>query len=122
MGQMYERTKSITKKGCKNRWYLYLLFRPSLLLSLTLFPGNFFQGMLEFSLFKEYLDEKSSIDRNAIPWWQRFEIKHYKSNTQKSLPNQNKFLGLIIHKRLAEALKLDKYIKEHLLNHSSHFD
>ena len=29
---------------------------------------NFFQGKLEFSLFKEYLNEKSSIDRNAILW------------------------------------------------------
>ena len=83
---------------------------------------NYFQGKLEFSLFKEYLNEKSSIDRNTIPWWQRFEIKHYKSNSQKSLADQNKVLGLLIHKRLAEALKLDTYVKEHLINHSSHFE
>ena len=51
---------------------------------------NFFQGKLEFSLFKDYLDEKSSIDTNAIPWWQRFEIKHYKTNSQKFLSNQKK--------------------------------
>merc|ERR1712148_86498 len=82
---------------------------------------NFFQGKLEFSLFKEFLDEKSSIDTNAIPWWQRFEIKHYKTNSQKSLSNPKKILGLIIHKRLAKALKLDTYVKEHLINHSSHF-
>ena len=83
---------------------------------------NFFQGKLEFSLFKEYLNEKSSIDRNTIPWWQRFEIKHYKSNSKNSLADQNKVLGLLIHKRLAEALKLDTYVKEHLINHSSHFE
>ena len=83
---------------------------------------NFFQGKLEFRLFKEYLNEKSSIDRNTIPWWQRCEIKHYKSNSQKSLADQNKVLGLLIHKRLAEALKLDTYVKEHLINHSSHFE
>ena len=83
---------------------------------------NFFQGKLEFSLFKEYLDEKSSIDKNAIPWWQRFEIKHYKSNTQKSLADPNKVLGLIIHKTLAEALKINTYVKEHLVKHSSHFE
>ena len=83
---------------------------------------NFFQGKLEFRLFKEYLNEKSSIDRNTIPWWQRFEIKHYKSNSQNSLADQNKVLGLLIHKRLAEALKLDTYVKEHLINHSSHFE
>ena len=80
---------------------------------------NFFQGKFEFSLFKEYLNGKSSIDRNTIPWWQRFEIKHYKSNSQKSLADQNKVLGLLIHKILAETLKLDAYVKEHLINHSS---
>ena len=72
---------------------------------------DFFQGKLDLTLFKEYLDEKSSIDRNAIPWWQRFEIKHYKSNSQKTLANQNKVLGLLIHKRLSEALKLETYVK-----------
>ena len=41
---------------------------------------------------------------------------------KKYFPNQNKFLGLLIHKRLAEALKLDTYVKEHLLHHSSHFE
>ena len=83
---------------------------------------DFFQGKLDLTLFKEYLDEKSSIDRNAIPWWQRFEIKHYKSNSQKTLANQNKVLGLLIHKRLSEALKLETYVKEHLINHSLHFE
>ena len=83
---------------------------------------DFFQGKLDLTLFKEYLDEKSSIDGNAIPWWQRFEIKHYKSNSQKTLANQNKVLGLLIHKRLSEALKLETYVKEHLINHSSDFE
>ena len=34
---------------------------------LELFPENFFQGKLEFNLFKEFLEEKSSIDRNVSP-------------------------------------------------------
>ena len=43
-------------------------------------------------------------------------------STQKTLANQNKVLGLLIHKRLSEALKLETYVKEHLINHSSHFE
>ena len=83
---------------------------------------NFFLGKLELSLFKEYLGEKSGDNTNITPWWQRFEIKHDKSTTQKPLADQNKVIGLIIHKRLAEALKIDTYVREHLINHSSHFE
>ena len=35
------------------------------------------QPIIESSLICEYLDEKYSIDRNTILWWQRFEIEHY---------------------------------------------
>ena len=38
------------------------------------------------------------------------------------MPNKNKVFGLIIHQKLAEALKINTYRKEHLINHSSNFE
>ena len=42
--------------------------------NIRIFLENFFQGKLAFSLFKEYLDVKSSIDKNPIPC--QFQIYH----------------------------------------------
>ena len=77
----------------------------------------FFQVKLKFSLFKTYLNVKSSFDKNVVSGWQRFEIKNHKSNSQKYAQNR---LWLIIHKRLVEALKVNTYAKEHLINELSY--
>ena len=49
-------------------------------------------------------------------------MKRYTPNLQEITVSQDKVIGLIIHKKLAEALKIDTYLIRHLTDHSSHFE
>ena len=71
---------------------------------------------------KQYPETKSSDNTNLDLWYQRFEIKRYTPNLQEITVSQDKVIGLIIHKKLAEALKIDTYLKGHLTDHSSLFE
>ena len=83
---------------------------------------NVFPGKLEINLLKQYPETKSSDNTNLDLWYQRFEIKRYTPNLQEITVSQDKVIGLIIHKKLAEALKIDTYLKGHLTDHSSLFE
>ena len=71
---------------------------------------------------KQYPETKSSDNTNLDLWYQRFEIKRYTPNSQEITVGQDKVIGLLIHKKLAKALKIDTYIKGHLTGHSSDFE
>ena len=80
---------------------------------------NVFPGKLEINLMKQYQETKSG---NLDLWYHCFEIKRYTPTLQEITLSQNKVIGLIIHKKLAEALKIDTYLKSHLIDHSSHLE
>ena len=83
---------------------------------------NVFPGKLEVNLKKQYSETKSNNNTNLDLWYHRFEIKRYTPTSQAITVSQDKVIGLIIHKKLAEALKIDTYLIQHLKNHSSNFE
>ena len=54
--------------------------------------------------------------------WQRFEIKRRDSNPKRITIEKNKEIGLLIHRNLAEALKLSTHFRENIVVHSSQLE
>ena len=46
--------------------------------------------------------------------WQRFEIKRHKPKSENATIDKQKEIGLLIHRKLAEALNLYTHLKENL--------
>ena len=85
--------------------------------------NHFFDGKLEINLFKEFYKKQINKINSHHFWWQRFEIKRRNSNLKTNKLNQNLEIGLLIHRNLAEALKLSNYhVKENLPTNSSRIE
>ena len=77
---------------------------------------DYFEGKLNFKLVKHYIENTNDL------LWQRFEIKRRDSNPKRITIEKNKEIGLLIHRNLAEALKLSTHLRENIVVHSSQLE